>query len=476
MPTLMGLPNEILTAIIEAIEPDDIESFSNCCKLMYSLAKHRLEDHKQKRSLFSTVLISDVTLPYSDPLHDELFDTYLQGLLSDEGNRFYTKAMAVELFASRGASEDGGDHHSAGDTSAVNEPDGFEQQLESSMMEVHGKIGLETGGIEATEWGKHVKEGNHIAVFLFLLAFLPNLENLNIEYYSSWSLRLSGGYSKILSLMAKAALEQSKNGPSFGGRLSKCTVLGGGFVGLEKGILPFLMMLPRIQVFKGYHLSIEDCSWPYADAMSPIADLELHGEMDVCTLSSYLNGIKELKKFRYTHASDGYISFEPSEILATLRQSAFRSLVHLDLTVDAPYEITWSYGLPGIGSLRSFEVLETIRMQYILLFLDARVANSADVVDLAPSSENSCDETKIDGKILIDFLPSSARTFRLEDIAMRRLVLDIFTGFPEQRVERLPKLELISLDAGDEINTQIEEICRKSEVQMEVRQENIIFF
>lgn len=331
--------------------------------------------------------------------------------------------MAVDLFAP-----------SAAEISGINDLQGFEQQVESSMREISNKIGLETGGIEAREWGKHVKGGNSSAILIFLLAFLPNLENLNLEYSTSWPLGLSAGYSKILSLMNKAALEQSKAELSFGGRLSRCTVHGEECVSLEKGILPFLMMLPRIQVIQGYRLYIEDCSWPYADAVSPIADFEMHGVMDASTLSSYLSGISELKKFRYTHSSDGYILFEPSEIVATLRQSAFRSLVHLDLTTHAPYECLWANGLSAIGSLRSFEVLETIRLQFILLFLDDRAVN------LTWSLADSYDESATEEQKLINFLPSSARTFRLEDINMRRLVLCIFGEFPEQREERLPKL------------------------------------
>ena len=456
MPTLMGLPNEILTAIIEAIEPDDIESFSTCCKLIHSLARQRLEEHEHKKRVYSTVLVSDSTLPFPKPFQGEEYNTQLQGLLLDKWNGLYTKAIAVRFF-----------ELSTAETSAVNDLDGFEQQIESSMREVRNKIGLKTGGIEAREWGKHIREGNPSAILLCLLGFLPNLENLSIEYSTSWRLRLSAGYSKILSLMTKAALEQSKNEPSFGGRLSKCTVHGEYGVSLEKGTLPFLMMLPRIRVLQGYRLYIEDCSWPYVDAVSPIADLDLHGEIDADTLSSYLSGIGELKKFLYTHSSDADIPFSPFKIVASLRQSAFRSLVHLDLTTDAQCEPAWADGQPAIGSLRSFEVLETIRLQFILLFLDEQLSH------LTRWLEYSYDGFTTEEQQLINFLPSSARTFRLEDINMRRLVLGIFEGFPEQREERLPKLDLISLDAGDELNTQIEKICGKLGVQLEVRQEEV---
>ena len=456
MPTLMSLPNEILTAIIEATEPDDIESFSTCCKLMYSLARHRLEEHEKKKSLYSTVLVSDSTLPFPEPFQGEEFNTQLQGLFLDKANRFYTKAMAVELFA-----------HSAAETSAVNDLDEFEQQLESSMTEVHNKIGLDTGGIEAKLWSKHVKEGNPGAILLLLLAFLPNLENVSIDFSTFWSLRLSAVYSKILSLMTKASLEESKNELSFRGRLSKCTVHGDGLEGLEEGILPFLMMLPRIQVFQGYGLTIGDSySWPYANAVSPVVDLELYGEIEAFTLSSYLCGIRELKRFRYTHdgdhVGDRYIHFAPCEIVATLREFAFRSLVALDLTIDAPFEMTEFIDLPGIGSLRSFEVLETVRLHCHLLFEQVQIADSTEFAKL----EELLDKSLVKGQNLIDFLPSSVRSFHLEDIPRGRLILDTFEGFKKHRVERLPKLLSITLRVGDEINSQIDAICKESGVQV----------
>lgn len=64
MPTLMDLPNEILIAIIGVIEPDDIESFSTCCKLIHGLARQRLEEHEYKKSIYSTVLVSDSAPPF----------------------------------------------------------------------------------------------------------------------------------------------------------------------------------------------------------------------------------------------------------------------------------------------------------------------------------------------------------------------------------------------------------------------------
>ncbi len=456
MPTLMGLPNEILISIIEATEPEDIESFSTCCKLMYGLARHRLEEHKEKKRLFSHFSV-DFCKPNTH------LDTQLRKLFSDERNRLYPATMAVSLLHGYKLMKEYEDSRTAR-TSSINGLDKFEQQLDSRMAEVHSMIGLEIGGTEAEEWGKHVKAGDSIATFLFLLALLPNLEKFSVAIVGDWPQMLSANYSRIIRLMTRAILEHEKNGLSFGGKLSECEVYGDFDGDIEASLLPLFMVLPRMQKIQGCSLAMENCFWPYADAVSQVVDLDLHGAIDAVTLDEYIRGIRELKKFRFAYASCNNVDWEPWGIVATLRQFAFRSLVYLNLTTDVPFEVDFIDISPGIGSLRSFEVLETVRLHYVLLLEEVWTANSADEVNSAETSENLLDKPLIKGQNLVDFLPSSVRVFELEDIAEGELILDTFEGFPDDRVELLPNLRLIKLDAGDETNSQIEKICKKAGV------------
>ena len=466
MPTFMGLPNEILTAIIEAIEPDDIESFSSCCKLMYSLARQRIEEHKEKKSLFSKLIVEDDISPlpwsgdnkkYSEP------GTYLKGLLSDERNRLYPNTMIVYVF------KVGFGSMNYSGTARDSVKDGLNdarRELKRTVAGVHSGLGLNLGEDEAEEWAKEVQAGCPIATFLLLLALLPNLRNIIISV-DAWSpSTLDASYAKILRHMIEAALRQKENWLGFGRRLSECKVLERFSQGIGEKLLPHLMMLPRIQKFRGVNLAIEDGSWPYTDAASRVVDLDLRGAIDITSLSSYVRGIRELKRFRFIYFGDGHIPWVPCDIVAALRQFALRSLVRLDVTRDAKGTTSWSDVFPGIGSLRSFQVLETVRLDHMLLLREIRGANGADVANPEWKVKDLCDEPKIRGQELIDFLPCSTKTFRLEDIAMGRLVLDLFEGFPKHRVERLPKLELVSLDAGKQINSQIDTICEESGVRV----------
>ena len=468
MPTLMGLPNEILTAIIEAIEPDDIESFSTCCKLIYSLAGHRLEEHKEKKSLFSKLCVEDDISPFPWHPWDNKYGepgTYLKEFLSDERNRLYPRAMIVYLIDHGPMNGSRTARTSAND--GLNHP---RHQLKCTMAGVHSMIGPDFGENEAEEWAEKVQAGYPIATFLLLLALLPNLEKITISVGFLWSRTLDASYTKILRHMTETALSQKDNGLGFGRRLSECTILGESSQSIGESLLPYLMMLPRMQKMIGDNLDIVDRLLPYTDAVSPVVDLDFKGAIDTHCLSSYLRGIRELKRFRYTHIMDVYKPWVPCDLVAALRQFAFRSLVHLNLTNDVKNEVSGLHVSLGIGSLRSFEVLETVRLLHILLLREVRAADRADVVNPEWTLGDLTHKSLVKGQKLIDFLPSSVRTFRLEDIAKSRPVLDIFKGFPEHRVERLPKLELISLDAGEEINSQVEKICRKSGVQMEVRQ------
>ena len=473
----MGLPNEILIFIIEATEPADIESFSTCCKLMYSLAKDRLEEHKKKKSLFSTILVEDYFLPFPQPIPSEKYgkpDTYLKPFFSDERNRLYPKSMVINLDRDEIRSEmiDYDGSHGAR-ISAINRLYEFEHQLKPRMAEVQNIIALEVGGIEVEDWGKSVKAGHPVATFLLLLALLPSLEKFSLELFGNWDRAESANHSKIMRLMIEAAFGRKENGLSFGGRLSECTVEGNYCDDIVEvaDLLPFLMMLPKMQRIQGNNLDIVEHSWPYTDGMSPVVDLDLHGVMDSVTISSYVRGIRELKRFRYHYDEFLVGGWEPREMVATLKQFAFRSLVHLDLTTHSTGTGIRFDSSTGIGSLRSFEVLETVRLHHIVLLREVQPADSADIVNSA--------RRLFRGQKLINFLPSSIRIFQLDDAVKGRPkgkpVLDTFKGLPEHRPERLPNLELILLDAGDEINNQIETICKNSGVQMRLIKDNSPF-
>ena len=471
MPTLMGLPNEILTAIIEAAEPDDIESFSTCCKLIHSLARPRLEEHKKKKSQFSKLLVEDYCLHFPRKLRDTKYGklgTYLEEFFSDERNRLYPNSMIVNLF-------DGFDPMIGSLTPRTSANDGLDDarhQLKCTMAKVHSTIGLEFGENEVEEWGKEVQAGYPVATFLLLLGLLPNLEKITInsnDYNDYWARMVSANSLKISRLMIEAALGQEENGLSFGGKLSICTINGIVHGDIGESLLPFIMMLPRMQKIRGYNIEIQDGLWPYKDAVSPVVDLDLKGVIDTHSLSSYIRGIRELKRFRFTYVEKEYISWVPCDIVAALKQFALRSLVYLDLTTDEQFEEGLLYSLPGIGSLRSFEVLETIRLQYVLLFEDVGTPDSVEEIDLREILEDLLDKSLIKGQNLIEFLPSSVRTFQVEDIAKERLFLNMFDGFPEHVDEKLPNLELITLDAGEGIKRQVEKICKESGVRLRWR-------
>ena len=474
MPTLMGLPSEILISIIDVTEPEDAESFSICCKLIYSLAGNRIKEHEQKKSLFSTLFVGNDFLPrpWSDANYDSS-NTQLREFFSDERNLFYPTTMVARLPPCgnnfRNESEDGG---TAG-TLTTDGSDEIGRQLE---CRVHNMIGLDVGGVDAEEWSKQVGAGDSIAVFLLLLALLPNLEWLSIENLGQSTQTLSTNCLSIMRLMTEGALEQQEKGLGFGGRLSECTVKGYDGTGVEENLLPFFMMLPKMRVIRGYFFGVENGSWPCTDAVSPVVDLTLNGGIDTATLSNCIRGIRELKRFKSYYLCENENWWEPRGIISTLEQFAFRSLVHLDLTTAMPLEMIRFDSTSSIVSLRSFEVLETIRLDCILLFEGFQTADNVEETYVSYSEElwrSLHDDAKI--QKLINFLPSSVRVFQLESIAEGELVFPTFEGFMEHRVERLPNFELISLDAGDEFNGQIEKICGEAGVQVTSSKDNSTF-
>lgn len=186
MLTLMGLPNEILISIIDATSPEDIESFSICCKLMYSLARQRLEEHKDKKRTFSKIFVNGDFLPFPGPLSPPAYGNRddLEKVFPDRRNRSYPKTVAVKIdlqefgpmyedYWSRAARE-----HSA------NGFDEYERDVKSTMAEVHSMLALVIGEIEAEEWAKDVKAGYPFAILMFLLVLLPNLEECELQTFT----------------------------------------------------------------------------------------------------------------------------------------------------------------------------------------------------------------------------------------------------------------------------------------------------
>lgn len=64
---LLNLPNELLLHIVKMVLPDDIENFSQSCRLIHSLSRDVLREHAANKQKYSKITIGALDTPYENP-------------------------------------------------------------------------------------------------------------------------------------------------------------------------------------------------------------------------------------------------------------------------------------------------------------------------------------------------------------------------------------------------------------------------
>ena len=133
---------------------------------------------------------------------------------------------------------------------------------------------------------------------------------------------------------------------------------------------------------------------------------------------------------------------------------ASRSLVHLELTGFTDiYHVKLRRHEPFIGSLRAFEVLETLILETVMLY------NEIIEQDLAAGRTALAEPER-----LVDILPASAKKLKLVGELSDEEALEMLAGMEELRDERIPNLESISFE-DVETSSEILSICEGVSVQ-----------
>ncbi len=211
--------------------------------------------------------------------------------------------------------------------------------------------------------------------------------------------------------------------------------------------------LSSMRRYMGRYL-YNEFEWTFIEKESRIESLEF----DKCmiktkTLRNIFGSIANLKHFTYEYywCDHWKLCWEPGEIILSLLEFAAPSLAELDLTRSSGMEVQGveevlrrvgeNLGLGGklnkfnpfIGSLRGFQVLKYIRVQYEAFVEESR-GNSED-----------------GGTVhrMVDILPASLERVvlaipRLPDTVTRR-IMDLL---PELKAERLPRLKQIVFENG----------------------------
>lgn len=184
MPSLLTIPTEILQNIIDQVNPDDLISFSVCCKGLYGVAERHLGKHREQIKTYSELKYSGC-FRHEDDNHPIKI---LREICRDDHFAFYPRSLTITCCEY---------------PELMEEPDDDEDLLEEELLiknldgEIVRKVFAEfesaideklsralcynDKNIEG--WRHRLKSGTRGGVLCLLLLLLPNLEILHLTHF-----------------------------------------------------------------------------------------------------------------------------------------------------------------------------------------------------------------------------------------------------------------------------------------------------
>lgn len=282
-------------------------------------------------------------------------------------------------------------------------------------------------------------DGVRGAILGLLMVSLPAIRSISFKDYV-WSDELW-----IDSMKSITGQQDPHSGSSKANLLMDVSELNlddqkeGHVVGMGFNIVPFLT-LPSLRIIRGVHVS------PASFARSPIADLHGHcwspvtelyldrSTLDVGRLGELLRCMQALKRFRYDqglHTNDLYTS-KTDRIINELLEYTSCSLE--SLAVTSGFRVRDSKNLKP--SLKAFRVLRNIDIpaSFLITYRDYCSGSGASTLEAPPVND-------VPG--LVEVLPASVETVRLNGAMSWEEVAALLIGLPEGKAEILPKLKEI---------------------------------
>lgn len=417
----------------------------------------------------------------------------LRDFLLDKESALYPRTLIVGYIGEGMFGEDGLDPEEGqiADSDLANVVAQLGDQLLAKVLEVSRVLRLDTGwaDIWLPTWTSKIVSGDLVAAASLLITLLPNLEKLRIAdtcHYSD-----SQPFCWVLSSLLEAATDSKRDLTGLNA-FKNLTELGlhgsvddrGGvdhYLSIEFNALPSLRTIKGRFIDGGFGLG-SDVFIPVVsvEPNSDITTLEFHqSSIEMFSFCRSIEKIKALQNFTYDFCADitvGEQTWEPRAIVGLLQLFASRSLVHLELTgVTNIYSVRFRRGEPFIGSLRAFEVLETLRLETVMLYKE--VDGTDDRTPDGPPPRNQYITPEItqddwaggrnalvEPERLVDILPASAKRLRLVGGLSNEEAKAMLEDLVELKDERIPNLRRIFFEDVDP-SSGISSLCENASVK-----------
>lgn len=363
-------------------------------------------------------------------------------------------------------------------------------QLLPKVLEVTRMLQLDIGERHTwvPAWASKIVSGDPEAAACLLIALLPNLEKLRIV--DDWRYYESTPFYSTLDRLLNAATDSNYD---LTGLNSFKYLSEVGLHGSDNGsggdfhVGPIFSALPSIRTIKGRYL--DGAFGPPGRAYerelpdesgSQITTLEFHqSAISTTNFAKCIARIKSLQKFTYDFCADTaekFQAWEPRGVIRVLQSFASRSLVHLELTgVTTIYTVKFRRGEPFIGSLRAFEVLETLRLESLMLYKEVEGTDDrtpdeeSEPYQIGPPEITEHDwaggrNALVEPERLVDILPASAKRLRLVGELSNEEAMAMLEDIVELKDKRIPNLRRIFFEDVDP-SSEILSMCEEASVK-----------
>ena len=447
---LLGLPKEILLALIDHTPNADLDSFTSTCKIIRKVAARALHQHGQRKRRYRYITYGDPdvtgdnttwvhpTLMLRDLLKDDLMcyptelhinDHAVDAVARDDGRNIYDDGVQDEEWEPR---------RSEVDTALESLSKAFEPLVRACPYLQNDEVDLKQAILN---------EGDIGATLGFLLTLLQNLKTLHITDYDMRN--FSGKYLGAMDFVVdKVVIDTFSSSPSSThvkplGQLREIIFTCGDksdrinySLDLHASFfyLPSIRTVRLLDIRTGY---TDFFPWDYPGINSEIETLSIfQSVIDNVSLQNYLKLTKHLRSFQYTPRCQR-TAFSTTQLLpyivGDLLKYACASLRYLYLT-----DIIWGskYEDSGDGpfcSLKGFQALRSIRIG-----VTPTSWKMEQIVEDLESESPSVSLTQM--------LPASAERVVFGDCMHRVKALTTLQELSRKEKTQLPHLKFVSFE------------------------------
>lgn len=462
MSRLLGLANEILYRIIDAVDPADLENFSASCPKIEILAAPALKRHLKLLEEYG-----EIKLGAWDGYQGQHPFIGLCEMVSEPQLRYYPTSLRI-----------GGVLHWEDDLAEEEEIHEIKKLVAMYGNEILSVVRdcsyIKPDEVEA--WHRAIVNAETDAAFGLLLTILPNIKSIIVTEDPE------GMFTEMLSRIVQSYIDNNKHKCRALSLISKVEIAAYnpdglsdcGDIGMEL-FLPFAQV-PSLRSITGSFIRSEVRGHAYVvredtPHRSNLKELDID-RSSICNdrILDFIRGISALERFSFTEGGFlvDYHIYEPLHIVAALTEFARHSLEYLRLTscwvgmsdyAEGKMYCVGAFKAIKNCDLRGFWKLRDIHVDHDL-FHDYSLSCSADCTKNYDLCE--CHPSRR----LVDILPSSVETVKVGGSLSLHRAFVTLDGLAKLKEKRLPRLRRIELNSAITARKDVVEACKAVGVRL----------